>query len=159
MPLGEACKTKITILTASERRRERQIRTEAEQLELFEQERGRRRLGQRRIHPNDEYFATAIDMCHALALRYAEAGEGQAGVGAARGLALEQNWSAESSCGQMMEMLLKAAPVAVRFEDKPTAKLYPEFRAWHTMLEPLFNIQAEEWKEELPPQLDLEGVE
>ena len=149
----------ITVLSASGRRRERQLRTEAEQLEFFEQERGRRRLGQRKIHPNDEYFASAIDMCHALALRHAEAGGGQAGVGAARGLALEQNWSTDSPCAQMMEAILKAAPQAVRFEDQPTAKLYPEFRAWHAMLEPLFNIQAEEWKEELPPQLDLEGFE
>ena len=147
----------ITVLSASGRRRERQIRTEAEQMEFFEQERGRRRLGQRKIHPNDEYFASAIDMCHALALRHAEAGGGQAGVGAARGLALEQNWLTDSPCAQMMEAILKAAPQAVRFEDQPTAKLYPEFRAWHAMLEPLFNIQAEEWKEELPPQLDLEG--
>ena len=146
----------ITLLTANERRRERQIRTESEQLELFELEKGRKKLGQRKIHPNDEYFASPVDMCHALALRYTEAGGGQAGIGAARGLALEQNWGSGSPCAQMMEALVKAAPEAVKFEDQAVAQLYPEFRGWHAMLKPLFSFEAPEWKKELPPQLELD---
>ena len=112
---------------------------------------GRGRRNSRQVHPADEAFATAIDACHALALRYAEAGEGQAGLGAARGMALQHGWKADSACARLMEALVLAAPPAVRFpgqKGKPTAAdRLPEFRAWHAMLEPLFGIEPPEWVE------------
>ncbi|MBC8456866.1 MAG: hypothetical protein H8D67_02580, partial [Deltaproteobacteria bacterium] len=106
---------KVKLLTAKERRRERAVRDAKEQLELFEASgRGRRRR-KRKIHPQDEYFVSAIDMCHALALRHAEAGGGDAGIGVARGMALQQGWNAGSSCAYFMEALGMAAAPAGRF--------------------------------------------
>lgn len=53
-----------------------------------------------------------------------------------------------------MEALVHAAPQAVRFEKGKTsaAALYPEFRAWHALLEPLFGLAPPEWKKAEPPQ-------
>lgn len=154
---------KVKLLTAKERRRERAVRDAKEQLELFEASgRGRRRR-KRKIHPQDEFFASAIDMCHALALRHAEAGAGDAGIGAARGMALQQGWNAESPCAYFMEALLMAAPQAVRFPGKGRSKTvadeFPEFRAWHSMLKPLFGIDPPEWKEILEAQLSLPNMD
>jgi len=149
---------KVKLLPASERRREREIRTEEEQLEIFEFEKGRKKYGSRTIHPNDEYFATAIDMCHALALRHAEAGGGQAGIGAARGLARQQNWTADHPCAKLMCALVNATPDALKFggkKKKTVADEFPEFRAWHSMLKPLFQIEPPEWKEPEKKQLEL----
>ena len=150
---------KVKLRTAKERRSERAIRTESEQLEMFESTRRGRRRGRRTVHPNDEYFASVIDMCHALALRYAEAGGGQAGIGVARGMAMQQGWNANSPCAQMMEALVNAAPQAVRFPGKGRQKTiadeFPEFRAWHAMLQPLFGIEPPEWKELRKEQLAL----
>jgi len=44
--------------------------------------------------------------------------------------------------------LVKAAPEALRFEagKKSAAAEFPEFRAWHALLEPLFDIKPSEWK-------------
>ena len=153
----------INLLPAKDRRRERPVQNVAEQMELFEGGgRGRRRV-KRTVHPNDEVFASAIDMCHALALRHAEAGGGQAGIGAARGMALQQGWTVDSSCGRLMEALVKAAPMAVRFpgkgKKKTAADEFPEFRAWHAMLKPLFGIEPPSWEEpaELQPKLPSMG--
>ncbi len=142
---------KVKLLPAAERRRDRPIRSEQEQMALFDVGvRGRARPS-RKVHPNDEYFVSAIDMCHALALRHAEAGGGQAGIGAARGVALQQGWGADSPCARLMTALVNAAPVAVRFpgrgRSKTAADEFPEFRAWHTMLKPLFGIEPPEWVE------------
>lgn len=158
---------KVKLLSAKERRRERAIRTEAEQLERFASPGRGRRRGNRTVHPNDEYFASAIDMCHALALRHAEAGGGGAGIGAARGMALQQGWTASSppfressTCARLMEALLNAAPVAVQFpgtgRGHTAADEFPEFRAWHAMLQPLFRIKPPEWKEPQEAQLTLD---
>jgi adenine-specific DNA methylase len=148
---------KVKLRPAKERRRERPVRTESEQLKLFESTRRGSRRSRRTVHPNDEYFVSVIDMCHALALRYAESGGGQAGIGAVRGMALQQGWTANSSCAQMMEALVNAAPQAVRFPGKGRQKTiadeFPEFRAWHAMLKPLFGIEPPEWKE--PKELQL----
>jgi len=142
----------VRLLSARERRRDQPARSQAEQLALPGGKRGR--ASSRQVHPADEAFATAIDACHALALRYAEAGGGQAGLGAARSLALQQGWKADSPCARFMEALVRAAPTAVRFpgkaplaaKGKPTAAdRLPEFRAWHAMLEPLFGLEPPEW--------------
>lgn len=142
---------KVKMLAASDRRREKPVRSEQEQLALFEEKHTPRSKPTRKVHPNDEYFVSAIDMCHALALRHEEAGGGQAGVGAARGMALQQGWNAESVCAKLMTALVNATPPAVRFPGKGKAKTqadeFPEFRAWHTMLKPLFAIEPPEWKE------------
>jgi putative DNA methylase len=142
---------KVKMLPAKERRRDRAIRTEQEQLALFEGMGRKRARISRKVHPSDEYFVSAIDMCHALALRYAEAGGGQAGIGAARGLALQQGWNKNSPCARLMEALVNAAPIAVRFagkgKKKTAADEFPEFRAWHALLKPLFGIDPQKWEE------------
>jgi len=154
----------VALLSARERRRDRPVRDMAEQMPLIETK-GRARRRSRQVHPGDAFFASAIDMCHALALRYAEAGAGQAGIGAARAMALQQGWGPESPCARLMEALVRAAPMAVRFageEGKKTAAThrgradaFPEFRAWHALLKPLFGLAPPEWREpeELQPRL------
>ena len=153
---------KVKLLPAKERRRAKPIRTQQEQMELFAGAgRGRARTN-RKAHPNDEYFVSAIDMCHALALRYAEARSEQAGIGAAKGMALQQGWNASSPCARMMMALVNAAPMAVRFagkgKKKTAADEFPEFRAWHAMLKPLFGIDPPEWKEPSILQPTLAGM-
>jgi adenine-specific DNA methylase len=149
---------KVRLLPARERRRERPVHTEQEQMVLFEGY-GRTKRPSRKVHPNDEYFASAIDMCHALALRCLEARGEQAGIGAARGMALQQGWKADSACARLMEALVRAAPEGVRFpgkgKKKTAADEFPEFRAWHAMLKPLFGIEPPEWKEQVEPQAEL----
>lgn len=153
----------VNLLPAKDRRRERSVQNVAEQASFLESQRRGRRRGKRKVHPNDEYFASAIDMCHALALRYEEAGGGQAGIGAARGMALQQGWNADSPCARLMEALVKAAPSAVRFPGKGTKKTaaddFPEFRAWHAMLKPLFGIEPPEWKEPVAAQPTLPSLD
>jgi adenine-specific DNA methylase len=143
----------IILLPAQDRRRDRPVGADAT---LFGSEPSRRRSrgGPRQVHPGDAAFATAIDMCHALALRYDDAGRGDNGIGAARSLALQMGWRAGSPCDLLMDALLRAAPHAVRFAGKrgkrTAADRYPEFRAWHAMYPALFGGQVEEWKE--PPE-------
>ncbi len=154
--LVEAGNEKVKLLSAAARRRATPVRTsEEQQLALFDEAAtGRRRRTQRKVHPNDEYFASAIDMVHALAQRYAEAGGGQAGIGAARGMALQQGWTNSSPAALLMTALVHAAPDAVRFPGKKGKKTaaddFPEFRAWHALLKPLFAIEPPEWKESMP---------
>ena len=79
---------KVNILSASDRRREAPLtEAEAQQL-LFGWEPG---TGKRmkhaealKIHPRDTLFRTHLDRAQALALAYADAGGGAAGIGAAR---------------------------------------------------------------------------
>lgn len=153
---------KVKLLTAVERRREKPVRSQLEQLELFGSSGRGRGKGSRKVHPQDEFFSSGIDMCHALALRHGEAGGGQAGIGAARGMALQQGWHADSPCARLMEALVIAAPQAVRFPGKGRSKTiadeFPEFRAWHSMLKPLFGIDPPEWKETLEAQLSLPSM-
>lgn len=149
--LVSATGEKVKLLPASERRREKPIRSEQEQLDLLGEGTRRRTRPSRKVHPNDEYFVSAIDMCHALALKHADSGGGQAGIGAARGMALQQGWGADSACAKLMTALVNAAPLGVRFPGKGRAKTaadeFPEFRAWHAMLKPLFGITPPEWTE------------
>lgn len=111
-----------------------------------------------RVHPNDVAFKTAIDGCHALALRYAEAGAAAAGVGAARSLARQQGWDRDSAVARLLAALVQAAPAAVRVErgKQSAAAKFPEFRAWHALLYPLFGVPAPDWTESLPDQIQFE---
>jgi putative DNA methylase len=146
---------KIRILSAKDRRRAKKL----EQQEIEETLFGAMPTGKKKrvkkgdvlkVHPNDQHFRTALDACQALALRYAEAGDGNPGLGSARQLATQQGWKGGSPIARLMEALLKAAPPALWFEKGKTsaAAIYPEFRAWHAMIEPLFGITPPEWTEQ-----------
>jgi adenine-specific DNA methylase len=135
---------KVNIHSAKDRRRDRAI----------EDADDAGRSG--KVHPNDAAFKTAIDGCHALALRYAEAGGGAAGVGAARSLARQQGWDKDSAVARLMAALVQAAPAAVRIErgKQSAAVKFPEFRAWHALLYPLFGVPAPDWTEKPPEVID-----
>lgn len=111
-----------------------------------------------KVHPNDVAFKTAIDGCHALALRYGAANGGAAGVGAARSLARQQGWDKDSAVARLMAALVQAAPAAVRIDrgKQSAAAKFPEFRAWHALLYPLFGVPAPDWTETIPDQMQLE---
>ncbi|MDI9393444.1 MAG: DUF1156 domain-containing protein [Synergistota bacterium] len=156
----------VRILSAGERRRERPLNVQqAEQLLLEGNSRGVR--GRRgvslKVHPQDDSFRTAMDGCHALALAYLEAGRGSAGIGSASALARRQGWRDGSAVSRLMDALLKAAPPALWFDrgKQSAGALYPEFRAWHSMLEPLFGIAPPKWEETTETQgfLSLEDNE
>ena len=157
--LVESKGDKVRLLPARERRREKALAADTDQLTFLENT-SRRGGKSAKIHPNDPQFFTAIDACHALALRYLESGEGDKGIGAAKGMARQQGWTANSPVARLMEALLLAAPEGVRFPGKKgkktAADTYPEFRVWHTLLQPLFGISPPPWKEKEPPlMLDL----
>lgn len=147
---------KVKMLSARERRRDRALEPDEVTETLF----GAVAL-EKKLHPNDPQFRTALDACHALALRYLEAGGGNAGIGSARSLVRQQRWTKDSPVARLMEALVHAAPQAVRFEKGKTsaAALYPEFRAWHEMLEPLFSLAPPEWKKPEIPQGQLFAAE
>jgi adenine-specific DNA methylase len=111
-----------------------------------------------KVHPNDVAFRTVLDGCHALALRYSEGGGGAAGVGAARSLARQQGWDKDSPVARLLAALVQAAPSAVRIERGKTsaAAKFPEFRAWHALLFPLFGVPAPDWTERLPDQMEFD---
>lgn len=140
---------KIKILSASDRRRDKAIE------EVDEAGKGGK------VHPNDVAFRTVLDGCHALALRYVEAGEGGAGIGAARSLARQQGWDKDSPVARLLAALVQAAPPAVRLERGKTsaAAKFPEFRAWHALLFPLFGVPAPDWTEKLPDQMEFELID
>ncbi|MFH1952404.1 MAG: DUF1156 domain-containing protein [Pseudomonadota bacterium] len=146
---------KVQMIPAKNRRRERAL----EQDEITETLFGTVTVAKKRtkkqvlkIHPNDPGFRTALDACHALALRYIEAGGGTGGIGSARALALQQRWTKESSIAHLMEALVHAAPEALRHEKgkQSAAAKFPEFRAWHALLEPLFKVAPPDWTEKKP---------
>jgi hypothetical protein len=153
---------KIRLLSAQERRRPKKLELEEVEETLFGPMTVARRKRVRKqdvlkVHPNDPRFRTALDGCHALALRYWEAGGGNPGIGSARQLALQQAWKAGSPVARLMEALVKAAPPALWHErgKKSAAAQYPEFRAWHALLEPLFGVEPPDWPEERAPQGEL----
>ena len=155
---------KIKILSAKDRRRSKKLEREEIEETLF----GAMPTGKKKrvkkgdvlkIHPNDAHFRTALDACHALALRYLEAGGGNPGIGSARQLATQQSWKAGSSVARLLEALVRAAPPALWHDTgkNSAATQYPEFRAWHGMVYPLFGLTAPDWTE---PEPDLElGLE
>jgi len=148
---------KVKIVSAKDRRRDKPLEPDEVEETLFgpvAKGKKRRKADILRVHPNDPRFRTAIDACHALALRYIEAKGGAAGIGSAKALALQQHWTRQSAVSRLMEALVHAAPEAVRFEKGKTsaAALFPEFRAWHALLEPVFGTTPPEWIEKKAPQ-------
>ncbi len=151
---------KIRMAPARDRRRERPLTPDEVTQTLFGLEAVPKKRTKReilKVHPSDPEFRTAIDACHALALRCVEAVDAAAGVGSAKSLARQQRWTTGGAVAKLMEALVKAAPEALRFEKGKTsaAAKFPEFRAWHALLKPLFDIEPPEWKEKKPPQADL----
>lgn len=151
---------KINIVPVKSRRRERALEQEEADLlgEPIQTGRRRRRSDTLKVHPNDPAFRTALDGCHALALRYLEAGGGAGGIGNAKELARRQNWQSGSPVARLLEALVLAAPEAVRHDDgKKTsaAAMFPEFRAWHSLLQPLFGIAPPDWTQKLDPEMEL----
>ncbi len=155
----------VRILSARERRRAEAVSREEMSLLLATVEASARRgRGARRIvgvHPNDPAFRTALDGCHALALRYLEAGGGASGIGSARALAARQGWGADSTVARLMHALVLTAPEALRREphgERDLAAQYAEFRAWHALLQPLFGIEPPDWTPRPPEQPTLPGA-
>lgn len=156
----------ILMQSAKDRRRDQALEADAVMDTLFGPVTVPRRRSARnqilQIHPNDPQFRTALDGCHALALRYIEAGGGGAGIGSARGLAQRQQWDQNKPVARLMEALVRAAPVALRGEGGrgSVAARFPEFRAWHALLTPLFGITPLDWTPapELQPALALATV-
>ncbi|MDF0667049.1 MAG: DUF1156 domain-containing protein [Nitrospira sp.] len=151
---------KIQMLSAKERRRERALEPDEVDETLFGPVTATKKSTKKqvlKVHPNDPRFRTALDACHALALRYLEAGGGGGGVGSAKALVRQQRWTKDSSVAHLMEALVHAAPEALRHEKgkKSTAAKFPEFRAWHALLGPLFDIESPDWTEKIPPQAGL----
>jgi adenine-specific DNA methylase len=150
---------KINIVSVKARRRERALEQEEADLlgEPLTTGKRRKKSDTLKVHPNDPAFRTALDGCHALALRYLEAGGGAGGIGNAKELARRQNWQAGSPVARLLEALVHAAPEAVRHEAgaKSAAAIFPEFRAWHSLLQPLFGIEPPDWTIKLAPEMEL----
>jgi putative DNA methylase len=83
---------------------------------------------------------------------YADAGGGSAGIGAARALANRHSIKAGDPTVRLIEALLKASPLALRRDKGAAALKFPEFRAWHAMLQPLFGLVPPDWTEKGPDQ-------
>jgi adenine-specific DNA methylase len=148
---------KIQMLPAKERRRDRALEPDEITETLFGPVTTAKRRTKKdalKVHPNDAHFRTALDACHVLALRYLEAGGGAGGIGSAKALIRQQHWSRDSAVARLMEALVHAAPAALRHEKgkQSAAAKFPEFPAWHALLDPLFGIQAPDWTEKAPPQ-------
>ncbi len=156
--LVERVSEKVRILPASERRREKPVQDLQQELSVGSAPagRGRKAAPARKVHPDDRSFQSAVDACHALAMRYADAGGGSGGIGAVKAMAGHHRWTADSPCARLMEALVNAAPPAVRFpgkgRQKTMADVYPEFRAWHSILEEVFGIRPPVWKKPEPPR-------
>ena len=151
---------KIFMLSAKDRRRKEALKREEIVMDLFggaSQTKRRSKAEALQVHPNDPTFRTTIDACHALALRYLDAGRESAGIGSARALVRQQGWATDSNVARLMEALTIAAPRALRKKDgkNSPAATFPEFHAWHALLEPLFGINPPDWTEAAVPQASL----
>jgi adenine-specific DNA methylase len=151
---------KIKILPAKERRRDQALKPEEVMDTLFgpvtvPQKRTKKQV--LKVHPNDPTFRTVLDACQALALRYLEAGDGVGGIGSARALIRQQGWTKDSPVAKLMAALVESAPEGVRHEKgkQSAAAKFPEFRAWHSLLQPLFEVEPPDWTEKAPPELPL----
>lgn len=154
----------IKILSAKERRRDRALERDEVIETLFGTVAAAKRRTKKdalKVHPNDTVFRTALDGCHAMALRYFEAGGGKPGEGSAKALANQQQWTRDSAVARLMEALVRAAPEALRHDKGPRsiAAKFPEFRAWHALLLPLFGVTPPDWTEKAPLQSELTGIE
>lgn len=154
---------KVKMLPATERRRARPLEPDQTEETLFGPQltgkTRRRKADALKVHPNDPSFRTALDGCHALALRYLEAGGGEGGIGSAQSLRRGQAWEADSAVAKLMQALVEAAPRALRKEpksEKEAAARFPEFRAWRALMKPLFGMEPPDWKEEIPIQLEMD---
>ena len=151
---------KVKILPVTQRRRAKALDQDEIEQTLFgpePKEKKRRKKDILKVHPNDPVFRTALDGCHALAMRYVESSSAAAGLGAAKALARQQRWTKESGVARLMKALVLAAPEALRFDTgkQSAAAEFPEFRAWHALLEPLFGLEPPEWKRKKEPQVKL----
>jgi putative DNA methylase len=150
---------RVKLMSARERRRDKAVESDETLFGPAGLGPGKRGSGKAglRVHPSDPQFRTAIDACHAVALRYVETGEGAAGIGAAKSLARQHRWTRESPVARLMEALVAAAPLGVRqvIGKTSAAALYPEFRAWHALLKPLFEVDPPDWSVKPPPQTEL----
>jgi adenine-specific DNA methylase len=146
----------VKMLSASERRREAPLTNDQAQQLLFGFVHGSgkkvKKTDALKIHPRDPAFRTHVDKAQALALAYADAGGGAAGIGAAKSFALRHSIKAGDATVSLIEALLKAAPPAVRRDEGEIAAKFAEFRALHAMLEPLFSIAPPDWTEKPPDQ-------
>ncbi len=146
----------VKILSAAERRRVAPLSNDEAQQLLFGFVHGAGKTMKKtdalKIHPRDPAFRTHLDKAQALALAFADAGGGAAGIGAARGFALRHAIKTGDATVRLIEALLKAAPPAVRRDKGEVATRFAEFRAWHAMLEPLFGITPPDWTEKPPDQ-------
>jgi adenine-specific DNA methylase len=140
----------IKMLPARERRRQRALEPAEIEETLFGPEMAKKKRFKKdalKVHPNDPEFRTAIDACHALALRYVEAASEAAGIGSAKALMRQQGWTKDSPVARLMAALVQAAPRAV-WQD--TGKIsagakFPEFRAWHALVKELFGVEPPDW--------------
>jgi putative DNA methylase len=150
----------VKILSAAERRREGPLREDEARQLLFGFVNGAgkkvKKADALKIHPRDPAFRTPLDKAQALALAYADAGGGMAGIGAAKSFALRHSIKPGDATVRLIEALLKAAPPAVRRDKGAAAEKFAEFRAWHAMLQPLFAIAPPDWSEKPPDQGVLE---
>lgn len=153
---------KVQILSAGDRRRDKALEPDSVEVQtlfgpIIVAKKRASKKSTLKIHPNDPAFRTALDACHALALRYIEAGGGAGGIGSAKSLANQHRWTKDSKEARLMEALVHAAPEAVRHEagKKSVAAQYPEFRAWHALLLPLFGIKPPDWKKKLEAVIGL----
>jgi putative DNA methylase len=162
--LVEKKSNNIRMLSAKERRRSRALEPDEAAEMLFGPvitQKRRTKKDVLKVHPNDPQFRTTLDACHALALRYNEAGGEAAGIGSAKSLARQQRWTKDSPVTRLMEALVRAAPEALRREKgkSSAAARFPEFRAWHALLKPLFGIEPPDWSEKHPLQAELPFME
>lgn len=148
---------KIQMLPAKDRRRERALEPDEIAETLFgtiTTKKKRTKKEALKVHPNDPSFRTAIDACHALALRYIEAGGGASGIGSAKALVRQQRWARDSAVARLMEALVHATPEGLRHEKgkQSVAVKFPELRAWYALMEPLFGFTPPDWTVKPPPQ-------
>jgi putative DNA methylase len=153
---------KVQILSAGDRRRDKALEPDSVEVQtlfgpVVVAKKRASKKNALKVHPNDPVFRTALDACHALALRYIEASGGAGGIGSAKSLANQHRWTKDSKEARLMEALVHAAPEAVRHEagKKSVAAQYPEFRAWHALLLPLFGIKPPDWKKKLEAVIGL----
>ena len=135
----------VKILSASERRRDVPLTNDQAQQLVFGFVDGSgkkvKKADALKIHPRDPAFRTHLDKAQALALADADAGGGAAGIGSAKSFTLRHSIKTGDATVGLIEALLKAAPPAVRRDNGAVATRFAEFRAWHAILLPVFDIE------------------
>ena len=145
---------KVKMLSANDRRRSEPLKEAEAQELLFGWDAGNgkrvKKADALKVHPRDPAFRTHLDKAQVLALAYADAGGGNAGIGAARSLVARHSIQPGDPTVRLIEALLRAAPPALRREDTAVGKHFAEFRAWHAMLKALFGVEPPDWTEKKP---------